>query len=427
MYKDLKPIFYKAVLLSMVLSLLAFTIALAASGDLDTTFDGDGRVTTGFPGSNDSDSAYDIAIQADGKIVVAGSRHDVSTDNSDFAVLRYNPNGTLDTTFSGDGKLTTNFGGNDEAWGVAVQSDGKIVAGGSKCNNAFTICDVALARYNSNGTLDTTFSSDGKVLNNSGGGLNGANSLAMQPDGKIVMAGFRHNGTDIDLAVYRFKTNGILDTTFSGDGVVVGNFGVGNAFGLDLEIQSNGKIVVAGHDDNNFIVARLNSNGTGDTTFSGDGLQITNFGADDRAFGLTVQPDNKIVVVGGKCSPSCSVAIARYTTNGSLDTTFNGTGRRVFSFVPGQQSLGQDVVVMSNGKIVVAGFATGASPDFGIARLLPSGAFDTSFSGDGKLNIDFGEDDSAYGLATQPADGKYVLAGPASVSLFDIGLARVLP
>src|SRR5688572_26623878 len=177
MSKHLKPIFYKAVLISMVLGLLGATVSLAASGDLDTTFSGDGRVTTNFgPSPGRTDELSGIAIQSDGKIVAVGF------SSGDFAVTRYNVNGSLDTTFSGDGKLITDFGGHESANDVALQSDGKIVVSGQKC--AGIGCDVALARYNVNGTLDTTFSGDGKQTTDYGGGDNGSEGgLAIQSNG----------------------------------------------------------------------------------------------------------------------------------------------------------------------------------------------------------------------------------------------------
>jgi uncharacterized delta-60 repeat protein len=212
-----KRLIWKAGLLATVLSLL-FTVALAASGDLDTTFSGDGKVTSFAVPANPArwELTFGIALQpADGKIVIAGDSSLPSTATRDFALLRYKTDGRLDSTFSGDGRLITNFGGIDQAMDVALQPDGKIVAIGQKCSNDGSICDVALARYNPNGALDTTFSGDGKQTNDFGGGDNGSLGGVAIRLNKIVMAGYMWNGTDYDFAIYRYLSNGSLDATFS--------------------------------------------------------------------------------------------------------------------------------------------------------------------------------------------------------------------
>ena len=430
-----KRIAWRACLLATIVSLLAVTVALAASGDLDLTFDGDGMLTTdvsaAHPGQHDVVQA--IAIQpANGKILAAGYSYGASAADSNFAVTRYNTNGSPDPTFSGDGRLMTNFGGEDMANEIAVQSNGKIVVAGYKCVNE--ICDAALARYNANGQLDITFSGDGKQITDFAGGDNGADGLAIQSNGKIVVAGWVSNGTGYDFAVYRYNANGNLDNTFSKDGRVRISFGPGRQdSAADLAIQSDGKIVVAGYssdlnyDNGNFAVARLNPNGTLDTTFSGDGRQTTNFGADERGFAMALQPDGRIVVLGTKYTATLRYfALARYNPNGGLDTTFNGTGKKVFSFTPVTFSYASDLMIQPDGKIVVAGATD--SYDFAVARLTSGGSLDATFSGDGKATVDFGGDEFGYAIALQPSDGAYVIGGnitngPQS----DFALACLLP
>src|SRR5262245_19936475 len=161
--KNFRP--FLSLFLAMVVSSASLGSALAAPGDLDTTFSGDGKVTTDINGGKE-DGVNEIALQADGKIVAVGWRND-PVRAFDYAVARYNPNGSLDTTFSGDGKLLTNFGALEYAEDVAIQSDGKIIVGGMRCFDGVfpdIQCDVAVARYTSNGALDPTFSGDGKVL-----------------------------------------------------------------------------------------------------------------------------------------------------------------------------------------------------------------------------------------------------------------------
>jgi uncharacterized delta-60 repeat protein len=446
MSMHLKRILYKAVLISLVLALLSFTFALAASGHLDPTFDGDGLVTTNLSGEA-LDVVHALAIQSDGRILAAGYRTGATND---FAVMRYDTNGSVELL---PNYVKDFFGGNDIAQDIALQSNGKFVLSGSSCNGFVTIgdCDLALARYNTDGRLDTTFSGDGLLTTDFGGGNNGSlGGLAIQSDGKIVVAGYMHNGTDRDFAVYRYLSSGKLDTTFSGDGRFRFGFVAGkDDTATDLALQSNGKILIAGYAHTggpvtrNFAIARLNPNGTLDATFNVDGKQMTNFGGNDTANGLALQSDGKIVVVGEKHNLTTllsSFAIARYNPNGTLDNTFGDllptgkrNGRRVFSILAGVSSSAWDVIVQRNGKIVVVGSTQNGSgfSDFGLARLKPDGGLDTSFSGeDGKLRIHFGgSHDFGFALVRQPSDGNYVLGGAAfgvTDANFDFALARVL-
>ena len=173
--------------------------AWAADGDLDTTFSGDGKVTTAI--GSGTDTAWSVVLQSDGKIVAAGYSYNGSND--DFAVVRYNTNGSLDTTFDTDGIVTTAVGlGDDTAYSVVLQSDGKIVAAGSLDNGNY---DFAVVRYNIDGSLDTTFDTDGKVTTAVGLGDDEAYSVVLQSDGKIVVAGDSYNGTNYDFAVVRYN------------------------------------------------------------------------------------------------------------------------------------------------------------------------------------------------------------------------------
>lgn len=433
MFTQFKHLTWKASLLAAALSLLVVTVVLAAPGDLDTTFSGDGKVVTDI-NAGSVDSVGGIAMQSNGKIVVVG------TANDNFAVVRYNPNGALDATFSGDGKAFTNFGGVETTEDVAIQSDGKIVVTGTSCITGGWPdgnCDAVVARYNSNGTLDTTFSGDGKLRTDVGGGTNGTwSGVAVRSDGKIVVAGHMHNGTNFDFAVYRYTANGALDTTFSGDGKVNIDFPSGpEDLATDLVLQS-GKIVVGGvscavvgpwpWENCNFAVVRLNANGTLDSTFSGDGRQVINFGGIDLPDGIAAQSDGKIVLAGYKETPTESYfALARLNANGTLDTTFKGTGKVTTTFGAGSGAHGRDVKLQADGKIIVVGHAKG---NFAVVRYNTNGTLDTTFSGDGRMLINFGFNDFGWVIALQPSDGKYVLAGRLDDGTQrDFALARVLP
>jgi uncharacterized delta-60 repeat protein len=228
------------------------------NGTPDTTFSGDGMLNTGF-GSGRVDFANDLKIRS-GKIVVAGMTCDSNEENCNFALARYTANGTLDTTFSTDGKLITDFGGGDDRGkALAIQSNGKIVVAGNTVKPAYSI--IALARYNPNGSLDTTFSGDGKVTTNFTPGVqDDAWDLVIQPDGRIVVIGSTGYAGGRDFALVRYLSNGSLDTTFGVGGKLTTDFGGEDDVGTALAIQENGRIIAAGWTfdggDKDFALAR---------------------------------------------------------------------------------------------------------------------------------------------------------------------------
>jgi uncharacterized delta-60 repeat protein len=422
---------WRRLILPAVSAVLFTTItAVAAPGDLDPTFDGDGRVTTDFAGG--FDGARGIAIQADGKIVAAGvaicDPCAGPTTIHDFALARYNRDGSLDTTFGeGDGKVTTDFSaGADEAFAVAIQADGKIVAGGSA---AISGVDFALARYNADGSLDPTFDGDGKVTTDYGFGSSQVKALAIQADGKIVAAGYG-SSTGFDFFLARYNSNGSLDPGFGNGGrVTFLGFGSNNNQANGVAIQADAKIVASGctscsSSAGNFALVRLNPNGSHDGTFDGEGLVTTDFlGDEDQANDVAIQADGKIVVAGfASVSFDETFALARYNVDGSLDPTFDGDGRATTQFGSGDRA--RELAIQRDGKIVAAGVACAfcfAGADFGLARYNIDGSLDTTFSGDGKVMTDFGfANDQASAVALQ-GDGKIVAAGVADG---DFALAR---
>ena len=344
----------------------AWDFALARfnpDGSLDNTFSGDGLVITQF-GSDDS-TIEALALQADGKIIAAGYVEGFTTD---FALARYNPDGTLDTTFDGDGVLTTDFAsGDDHARAVRVQADGKIVVAGNAYSGSY---NFALARYNANGSLDTAFDADGKLTTDFGGGTDLAFALVLQADGKIVLAGEATTGSNIDFGLARYNANGSLDTTFDGDGKLVTDFSAGYDHASALAMQSDGKIVVAGYAYGSsmfdFALARYNANGSLDTTFDGDGKLVTDFAGDmDLASAVALQPNKKIVVVGNATCASSDFALARYNPDGSLDTMFDGDGL-LMTDNAGFPDYAYSIILLPNGEIVIAGY-TGNGTDFDFA------------------------------------------------------------
>jgi uncharacterized delta-60 repeat protein len=389
-----------------------------APGDLDTSFGGDGKVLTDF-GSDSSGTAHAIALQPDGKIVVAGGGSHGS-GNSDFALARYLPNGTLDASFGSNGTVLTDFL-YDSAYALVLQSDGKIVVAGDSCDNNWEGCDFALARYLPNGTLDPSFGSNGKVLTDFGSGsYDVAHALALQPDGKIVVAGGSVASGNSDFALARYLPNGTLDASFGSNGKVLTNFGSDSSDSDSanaLVLQSDGKIVVAGYvyaylssDFALVALARYLPNGTLDASFGSNGKVLTD--SSGKAHAIALQPDGKIVVAGERLIIAdedhylSDFALARYLPNGTLDASFGSNGKVLTDF--GSEAFA--IALQPDGKIVVAGYSGG---DFALARYGPNGTLDPTFGGDGKVLTDFGSGsfDLAYALALQPRDGRLVVAG----------------
>jgi uncharacterized delta-60 repeat protein len=417
-------------LLALLAGLLALPSIAHGAGDLDPSFDGDGKVLTDFGGTFDGIGG--IAIQTDGKIVAAGQSRGTESD-SDSALARYNADGSLDASFDGDGKLVTNFGAYDYASDVAIQGDGKIITAGASGN------DFALARYNADGSLDTSFDGDGKVLTDFGG-IDYARGVAIQGDGKIVAAG----ANDTQTALARYNADGSLDTSFDGDGKVTDSAGDEFDDASAVAIQPDGKIVAAGssgHCDcplgggvtSSFKLARLNANGSRDTSFGGDGVVLTSFETSgyDTAKGVVIQADGKIVAAGGSSAGvnPYNFALARYNANGSLDTSFDADGKVLTDF--GAHDTASSVALQTDGKIVALGLSSAGNNgfNFALARYNSNGSLNApTFGGDGKVLTDFGGDDFGGDVAIQ-ADGKIVASGRSGLAANtgDFALARYIP
>jgi len=389
--------------------------AWAAPGDLDPSFSGDGKALTSI---GVTDYGRGVAIQADGKIVLVGGTYAGAGSTDDFALARYNDDGTLDPSFSAGGTVTTDIGGDEAASGVAIQPDGKIMVVGS---------GFALVRYKPDGSLDSSFAWGGKRTADFGGG-GSATGVALQPDGKIVAVGFASVDADrAGFAVARYNPDGSLDGSFAGDGRQTTDFG-GDAAASGVVIQPDGKIIAAGRangleGEGSFALARYNPDGSLDSSFAGDGRQTTDIGGDDAAADVALQPDGSIVAVGSSYSfiaGSTAFVIARYDADGSPDGSFGGFGGLRFTSFGGTDSA-YGVAIDPDGKIVAVGDASG---DFGLARYQLDGSLDATFSDDGTQTTDFGGSDGAYDgaydVALQP-DGRIVAVGDASG---DFALAR---
>jgi uncharacterized delta-60 repeat protein len=368
-------------------------VRYTADGGLDTSFGTGGKVTTGFGRGNDI--GYGVVIDSAGRIIVAGMAYN-GIDN-DFAVVRYTRTGTLDSAFGIGGKVTTDFaGGDDIGWGVAVDSADRIVVAGHATTGNEEL--FAVVRYTPAGVLDTSFGTGGIVttdVNADGIGTSPdvAKAVAIDLQGRVVVAGYSDNDYNDDVAVVRYTPVGALDTTFGGgDGIVTTNIkdnfsAGGNDYGQAVAIDSQGRIVVSGRTESlsssgggswDFAVVRYTADGLRDSTFGGgDGTVATDFGLKslDWGHGVAIDSQDKIVVAGSSAQESqYHVAVARYTTAGVLDGTF-GTGGLV---PPGSGCIGTNrgygVAVDSKERIVVAGTAfnctspTGPVNDFLVVR-----------------------------------------------------------
>ena len=439
-------------------------VRYTSTGALDTSFDSDGKVTTGIGSAGDRGRA--VRIDANGKIVVGGYSYNGS--DQDFAVVRYDTDGSLDTDFHSDGKATAAVGtGNDEAHAmvldadgnillaghsvvgshpdialaaftaggepaaildrgitttavgsgneiaeaVAVQADGKIVLAGYSHNGSDN--DFAVVRYDTDGSLDTGFSSDGKVTTPIGSSEDVSRSVAVQADGKIVAAGYSTASGINNFAVARYNADGSLDTGFHSDGKVTTAVGSGHDEARAVAVQSDGKIVAAGYGNNDFAVVRYNADGTLDTGFHNDGTATTAIGSGaDRAYSVAVQSDGEIVLAGYSNNGSDDdFAVVRYNADGSLDTGF-GTGGKVTTAIGSGIDIARSVAIQSDGKIVLAGYSNnGSDDDFAVVRYNADGSLDTGFGTGGKVTTAIGSGtDIARSVAIQ-SDGKIVAAG----------------
>jgi uncharacterized delta-60 repeat protein len=399
-------------------------------------FASDEKVLTDF--GFKAEKAQAVALQPDGKIVAGGWVGD-SQATSDFAVARYNPDGSLDPGFHGDGKVVTALGERtDIIYGLALQADGRIVAVGVTFNGPKTR-RFAIVRYKPDGALDASFDGDGIVTLNIGTSLmDTAYAVAVQPDGKIVVAGSAlmlvAGGTSRvsqnDFGLVRLNADGSLDPGFGDGGKVITDFGYGVDVAYALALEPDGRIVVAGTatngTDQDFALARYHSDGTLDAGFGRGGKVRTDFfNEDDLISSLTIQSDGRIVVAGYALKATASdFAIARYTDDGSLDNSFNVNGKLTMDI--NGNDIARAVSLQPDGRIVVAVYANqGAAPEFAIARLSADGKLDETLNASGKSRVRVQKHSEAFGMVLLP-DGYAVLVGSAGDGKSsDFALARI--
>lgn len=402
---------------------------LNANGTADNSFGSLGVVKTDFKTPNTSaDYGQSVAIGQAGNIIVAGYSYLGALLNQSLS--SYDPAGSPDIHFNNNGKLTLNNGGNFQGFSLAAQQDGSLLLAGRWHNGSNY--DFAVTRYSTNGYPDiNAFGSNGIAHVATGNSDESAYAAAIQTDGKIVLAGTSYNGHDYDIALARFNSNGTIDNSFSSDGVLTKNISNGNDYGYSIAVQPDGKIVVGGYGYNgtndDFILLRFLADGSADNSFGTSGLVKTSITKTSNDYGkaLKIQPDGKIVLAGyTNNGVNNDYAIVRYNSNGTIDNSFNLTGIVTGSFDGTSNDYCTSAAIQNDGRIVVAGYyyknATSKN-DFAIARYMTNGKPDATFGTGGKVITDFGgADDYANSIAVQQ-DGKLVVAG---TSANDFAVAR---
>ena len=418
----------------MTLTLIAQTPAAAADGDLDTSFSDDGWIVVDSHASGE-DGIVDTEIDANGKVITAGWwNNNGSPNNYSWQMLRYTAAGTCTNAEKFDGNCGTSqwfSSAADVATEVMIDTNGKYVHVGYADANAGSDFDCVVYRTNNttnwkntasdfNDGADNSFSGDGKfVAQFSSTKHEWCRAGALDADGKIVIAGYLKNtNTDYDAIIGRINTDGTWDTSFSSDGKYQLSFDQDDVF-QDIAVQTDGKIVAVGtsdwgHPEGDILVARFTTSGALDTSFGGgDGWIRTDFDTQDRGFGVEIQSNGKIVVVG-RCDASgdSDGAVARFTIAGALDTTFSGDGKLCQDF-GGTVEIYRDLVIQADGKIFVAGNSNANTDhDVAAARYTTAGALDSSFSGDGLGLYDSGSDfgEVAWSV-TQASNGNMLITG----------------
>lgn len=349
--------------------------ALAAyhrNGTLDSSFGTAGLVTTDFAAGADEIRA--LLLTPAGKIIAVGTA--VTPDpvglSVKFSLARYNPDGTLDSTFGTAGVLTTFKGA--LAYAAVLQANGKIVAAGTT-GEGIPHTDFALVRYNPDGTLDASFGTGGVVTTDFAGNLDEVHGLLLDPGGHLVAVGFTHGDGRSDVALARYNPDGTLDQTFGTGGIVTTQLPGNLAETYAAALTPGGKILVAGSsysyitDATDFMIARYNGDGTLDSTFGTAGIATTDFaGGHETALALLLQPGGKIIAVGtARPGPAdfADFALARYHADGSPDLSFGASGTLLTDITGDGQIDVANAAALWDGRLLAVGTARA---DFALAR-----------------------------------------------------------
>ena len=361
----------------MQLSMVRYT----SLGIADVTYGNSGYAITAF---GNGAQANGIAILSNNEAIAIG--YGEPTGPTSCAIALYTTSGVLDTSFNGTGTNTTLIGQGSTLNGVAIDANGNYVTAGVGVTNGTPV--TALVRYNSSGILDTTFGTNG-VVTTLVGYESYAQAVALQSNGQIVVAGYADVGSPAFTVARYNSSNGSLDTTFNSTGTLPGTvttvIGSTQASAYATAIDASGNILAAGSSDDTFALVRYTSTGTLDTTFGSGGIVTTTIAgtSSSRINGITLQPNGQIVVVGYAGN---YLALARYNTNGSLDTTFNSSGSQpgVVTTSINEYAEGTGVVLNSSGQIIVVGFTDQGGL---VIRYNTTGLVDTTFGTNGFTNF----------------------------------------
>lgn len=347
-------------------------IRLNEDGSLDNTFSGDGKLIVDFFGSNDD--LYDAALQPDRKIILGGSTVDASSMN--FIFTRLNTDGSTDNSFGTNGHVNLDISGNNEeefCTAVAVQDDGKILGAGQ--TGLIGNTNIALVRLNPDGSLDSGFGTGGIVLTQPGPSPDGATSILIQDDGKILVGGMVGTSTGAEMFIYRYNPDGSLDNSFSDDGRLSVDFSGYISVCYDLVQQPNGQIVAGGYtkdgpgSDEDLALVRINPDGSLDNNYGINGKITTDILGDERVEALEVQADGRILIAGySEGSNGADFLSARYTTNGFLHISYAVNGLQLTDFFNGDDKA-YAIAIDNDLRILVAGEADNQiSSDYAVIR-----------------------------------------------------------
>lgn len=408
----------KRKLLSLVLLLVATLTCAQSDGSIDSSFGTNGKVTTDIYGF--ADEVNGLAIQNDGKILAAGFCR-TSVDNQDFCLVRYNQDGSLDTSFGTNGISSLDIrGGNtkdDVAVAVLIQSDGKIVLAGYTDANSSTLpYYFALVRLNTDGSKDTSYATDG-ILSFSFGDEAKAYKAIIQDNDKVIIVGeLDGNSSEKQkFAVARIDATGNLDTEFSVDGKQVINVGDSYDKALAVALGADNKVFVGGRGNNVMSIAKLTTSGDLDASFNTNGIVTTDVdGTEDGVKAILPLQNNKVLGVGVTyiSGNDRDVVLIKYNADGSVDTTFGTDGVIYTDIDNGSEDIVQSAILQSDGKFLISGamYSNGTSYSF-ILRYNSDGSLDTDFSNDGKVIITYGSGFHATNSILLQDDGKILIGG----------------
>jgi uncharacterized delta-60 repeat protein len=363
-----------------VFALLTPIALFAKSGDVDHGFGINGLLYRPYVANQMEGEGS--AFQPDGKVIAVGMIHQ-AVSNDDFVVFRFNSDGSVDTSFglNGNAQIAVTPS-RDQATNVAIQSDGKIIVCGYSDNNQSVSRDFTIIRLNSDGMLDNSFGNGGIVITSISQFHDWANAVTIQPDGKIVVAGQADITGTQRFAIVRYDSDGSLDNSFDGDGIVI----TPGLFAAHMvTLQSDGKIVAAGELGPRFAFARYNPDGSLDTGFGDNGTVVVDVNGYGFPKAIALQPDGKIVAVGyaGGVGTLGDFATVRLNTDGSLDGSF-GNGGKVVTPISDRDDIATTVVLQADGRLLIGGFtSTVNDTDFALVRYLPNGIPDGTFGNNG--------------------------------------------